>query len=90
MEHNNLHNDLSVALRLFNITLTDWSASLKRPNGTVGVSAPTVIRCAQGKEPTPWLREKITDLIRASHATFPGYYLYHARKQAKADHDPAG
>ena len=78
----NIHEDLKVALQLYKLTLKDWAATLKKPDGTVGVSSTAVILNAQGREDTPWLRGEIEHLISKAQTTFPDFYDFHCKKAA--------
>jgi len=78
----NIHDELKVALHLYKYTLKDWAATLKKPDGSVGVSSTAVILNAQGREETPWLRSEIENLISKAQTTFPDFYDFHYKKAA--------
>ena len=80
MTESNIHEELTMALRLFKLTLKDWAASRKKPDGSVGVTPSMVLHCAQGREDTAWLRSDIETLISKAHKTFPDFYDFHERK----------
>ena len=77
-ETSNLHDELSTALKLFDITLKDWATKLVKPTGGVGVSSTAVIRCAKGQENIEWISKEIHKLITQARNTFPEYYKYHS------------
>lgn len=85
MPQNNIHEPLTLALKLFNLTLKEWSGNLVKPDGTKGVSSSMVIRSAQGREESDWLRSEIEAVITKAHQTFPDYYAYHSREKVKAE-----
>lgn len=69
-----LHTQLKTALRLEGISLSHFAKNLIKPNGNVGVSHTAVIRVAQNREQTPWLRHEIETTIRNSKQEFPEYW----------------
>jgi len=78
----NIHDELKVALQLYKYTLKDWAATLKKPDGSVGVSSTAVILNSQGREETPWIRSEIENLISKAQTTFPDFYDFHYKKAA--------
>lgn len=75
----NLHNELKEALRANRQTLVAFAASLQKPDGSIGVSHTAVIRVAQGREATPWIRAAIKEKIRWAKKKYPEYYRHVAR-----------
>ena len=82
MPQNNIHEPFSTALKLFNITLKEWSKNRIKPDGALGVHPSMVIRCAKGREDSEWLRTDIEQLIEKAHETFPDFYAYHNKEKA--------
>jgi len=76
----NVHKELTKALHLYDLTLKAWSAQLIKPDGSIGVSSSMVIRCAQGREETEWLRKEIEQLISKAHEDFPDFYAFHEQE----------
>jgi hypothetical protein len=70
----NLHQDLKTALMLRGSNITRFAKTLKKPDGTVGVSHTAVIRVAQNHEQTHWIRKEIEKVIQASRKRFPEYW----------------
>ena len=85
MPQNNIHEELTLALKLFNITLKEWSERIIKPDGAKGVHPSMVIRCAQGGEDSDWLRMEIKTYIDLAHRTFPEYYAYHKQSKEKVE-----
>ena len=70
----NLHQELKTALMLRGCTLTKFAKTLKKPDGTVGVSHTAVIRVAQFREQTDWIRKEIEKTIKESRRQYPQYW----------------
>lgn len=70
----NLHVQLKTALRLKGISISQFAKSLIKPDGRIGVSHTAVIRVAQNREQTPWLRHEIESTVRSSKQQFPEYW----------------
>jgi len=70
----NLHLQLKTALMLQGMSISQFSKRLIKPNGKVGVSHTAVIRVAQNREQTPWLRHEIELTVRRSKQQFPEYW----------------
>jgi hypothetical protein len=69
-----LHQNLKTALMLQGISISKFAKSLIKPDGRVGVSHTAVIRVAQNREQTPWLRHEIEATVRTSRQQFPEYW----------------
>lgn len=70
----NLHLHLKTALMLQGVSISQFAKTLIKPNGKVGVSHTAVIRVAQNREQTPWLRHEIELTVRRSKQQFPEYW----------------
>ena len=73
-KRSNLHTQLKTALRLEGISLSHFAKTLIKPDGRIGVSHTAVIRVAQNREQTPWLRHEIESTVRSSKQQFPEYW----------------
>jgi len=56
------------------IALLHFAKTLIKPDGRVGVSHTAVIRVAQNREQTAWLRHEIESTVRNSKQQFPEYW----------------
>jgi hypothetical protein len=74
-KNQNLHQELKTALMLRGTSLSKFAKNLKKPDGTIGVSHTAVIRVAQNREQTDWIRKEIVKAIKNSRKTFPEYWL---------------
>lgn len=82
-----LREELKVALHACRQTLTDFAHSLQKPDGSKGVSHTAVIRVAQGKEDTPWIRKAIKQKIRQAKEEYPKYYAKVSEKIGDEEQD---
>ena len=69
-----LHQELKTALMLQGSSISEFAKKLMKPDGTVGVSHTAVIRVAQNREQTGWIRHEIDSIIRKSRQQFPEYW----------------
>lgn len=70
----NLHQELKTALMLRGSNLSKFAKNLKKPDGSIGVSHTAVIRVAQYREQTGWIRQEIEKAIKKSKKRFPEYW----------------
>ncbi|MFH5833769.1 hypothetical protein [Halalkalibaculum sp. DA384] len=63
MSKTQLHTDLKIAVEILGTSISEFGRSLTKPDGSSGLSHTAVIRVAQGKEHTPWIKHEIYKLI---------------------------
>jgi hypothetical protein len=81
----NIHNDLKIALRLQGVTIRAWGKSLKKPDGSVGISHTAVIRVARGDDKTSWIRTAIESLIDRTKLEYPAAFERQSHSMMKVD-----
>lgn len=75
-----MHQDLKKACRYNNLTITEFAASLIKPDGTKGVTHAAVIQTAQGKDNIKWIRDEIEKFIEETKQRYPE--IYNSKKEA--------
>lgn len=68
------HYKLKVALLVRKIGIKEFANSLVKPDGTVGISHQALIRVAQDKEKTPWIRSVIHKTIKETRNEYPNIW----------------
>jgi len=71
---NDMHYKLKVALLVRRVGIKEFANTLKKPDGTIGISHQALIRVAQDKEKTPWIRSVIHNTIKETSKDYPNIW----------------
>lgn len=71
---NDMHFKLKVALLVRRVGIKEFANTLKKPDGTIGISHQALIRVAQDKEKTPWIRSVIHNTIKETSKDYPNIW----------------
>ncbi|MDZ7660453.1 hypothetical protein [Fodinibius sp.] len=70
----NTHQQLKFALGINRKSLKGFANTLKKPDGSIGISHTALIRVAQDTDKTPWIREIIESTINQSKDKHPSIW----------------
>jgi len=69
-----IHEQLKIALHLFNSTISSYAQTLISPRTGNPISHTAVIRVAQGHVHIPWIRRNIEQTITKAQNEHPSYF----------------
>lgn len=68
------HYKLKIALLVRRVGIKEFANNLRKPDGTIGISHQALIRVAQDKEKTPWIKNVIHKTIKETSKDYPNIW----------------
>lgn len=85
------HTQLKFALGIRRKSLKGFANTLKKPDGSIGITHTALIRVAQDSDKTPWIREVINSTINESKRKHPDiwkeFYIENDADKATTNHE---